>query len=87
MIDFFIFGKLLDLGMYNQIRKLTTKQLKNNINLHKGFSTNTDFIPVVNFDRFLKGDINDKKVIANEVFEAFAYSGFIYLRDHGIPCD
>lgn len=41
-------------------------------------------IAVVSFDRFLNGDHKDRFAVANEVYEAFATVGWVYLKDHGI---
>lgn len=42
-------------------------------------------IPVVSFEKFLKGDRTDQKEVAKRVYDAFSTVGFIYLKDHGIP--
>ncbi|KIW11138.1 hypothetical protein PV08_10438 [Exophiala spinifera] len=44
----------------------------------------TDAIPVVSFERFLKGTRADQQEVAKQVYDAFSTVGFIYLKDTGI---
>lgn len=42
-------------------------------------------IPVIDFDPFLKGSIEDKKQVASEIDKACREVGFFYLKNHGVP--
>ncbi|KAL3472996.1 hypothetical protein BJX99DRAFT_234540 [Aspergillus californicus] len=42
-------------------------------------------IPIIDFAPFLNGTPADKHAVAMSVVEAFKTSGFLYLKDHGIP--
>ncbi|EAW13111.1 isopenicillin N synthase family dioxygenase [Aspergillus clavatus NRRL 1] len=42
-------------------------------------------IPVIEFGPFLTGTPSDRNAVAASVTNAFKTSGFLYLRDHGIP--
>ncbi|PLB44382.1 Clavaminate synthase-like protein [Aspergillus steynii IBT 23096] len=42
-------------------------------------------IPIIDFAPFLNGTPADKHAVAVSVVEAFKSSGFLYLKDHGIP--
>ena len=41
-------------------------------------------IPLLDFDRFLNGSIEDRKDVALKIDAAFRSVGFIYLSKHGI---
>ncbi|ETN46592.1 uncharacterized protein HMPREF1541_00778 [Cyphellophora europaea CBS 101466] len=41
-------------------------------------------IAVVSFERFLNGDDNDRKAVAQEIYDAFSSVGWVYVKDHGI---
>ncbi|RDW63020.1 isopenicillin N synthase family dioxygenase [Aspergillus mulundensis] len=42
-------------------------------------------IPIIDFGPFLNGTPADKHAVAMAVVDAFKNSGFLYLKDHGIP--
>lgn len=42
-------------------------------------------IPIIDFAPFLNGTPADKHAVAMSVVDAFKTSGFLYLKDHGIP--
>ncbi|GAQ09726.1 hypothetical protein ALT_7047 [Aspergillus lentulus] len=42
-------------------------------------------IPVIDFGAFLRGTPSDKHAVAVSITNAFKTSGFLYLKDHGIP--
>ncbi|KAL4735342.1 hypothetical protein BDV11DRAFT_35057 [Aspergillus similis] len=42
-------------------------------------------IPIINFAPFLNGTPADKHAVAMSIVDAFKTSGFLYLKDHGIP--
>ncbi|OGM41495.1 oxidoreductase [Aspergillus bombycis] len=42
-------------------------------------------IPVIDFGPFLNGTPADKHAVAVSVVEAFKTSGFLYLKEHGLP--
>ncbi|KAL4973144.1 hypothetical protein BDW66DRAFT_168835 [Aspergillus desertorum] len=42
-------------------------------------------IPIINFAPFLSGTPADKHAVAMSIVDAFKTSGFLYLKDHGIP--
>ncbi|KAL4795980.1 hypothetical protein BDV19DRAFT_361864 [Aspergillus venezuelensis] len=42
-------------------------------------------IPIIDFAPFLNGTPADKHAVAMSIVEAFKSSGFLYLKDHGIP--
>jgi len=42
-------------------------------------------IPIISFDRFLTGKREDQVAVADDIFNAFANVGFVYLSNHGIP--
>lgn len=42
-------------------------------------------IPVIDFGPFLKGTPSDKHAVAVSITNAFKTSGFLYLKNHGIP--
>ncbi|PYH90425.1 Clavaminate synthase-like protein [Aspergillus ellipticus CBS 707.79] len=42
-------------------------------------------IPIIDFEPFLNGTPADKHEVAMSVVGAFKTSGFLYLKDHGIP--
>ena len=42
-------------------------------------------IPIVDFGAFLKGGEKEKNSTANEILEGFTSSGFVYLRNTGVP--
>lgn len=44
-------------------------------------------IPIVDFGAFLKGGEKEKNSTAIEILEGFTSSGFIYLRNTGVPSD
>lgn len=44
-------------------------------------------IPIIDFSIFLRGGETEKKNCANEILEGFTSSGFVYLKDVGIPKD
>jgi isopenicillin N synthase-like dioxygenase len=39
---------------------------------------------VIDFTRFSKGSIQDRKQIASEVDDAFKTTGFFFIQNHGI---
>lgn len=41
-------------------------------------------IPVISFEPFLKGDKEQRKAVAKQVYDAFHNIGFLYLKDNGI---
>ena len=45
---------------------------------------NSSHIPIVNFEKFRKGDINDKRQVSKELFRAFMDVGFVYLQSPGL---
>ncbi|KAL4802227.1 hypothetical protein BDV18DRAFT_63762 [Aspergillus unguis] len=42
-------------------------------------------IPIIDFAPFLNGTPADKHAVAMSIVDAFKSSGFLYLKDHGIP--
>ncbi|KAF7593353.1 hypothetical protein BBP40_011643 [Aspergillus hancockii] len=42
-------------------------------------------IPIIDFGPFLNGTPADKHAVAMSVVEAFKTSGFLYLKEHGLP--
>lgn len=42
-------------------------------------------VAVVSFDRFIRGDDEDKRAVAKQLYNAFSTVGWVYLKDHGIP--
>ncbi|KAL2821558.1 hypothetical protein BJX63DRAFT_378518 [Aspergillus granulosus] len=42
-------------------------------------------IPIIDFAPFLNGTPADKHAVAMSIVDAFKTSGFLYLKDHGIP--
>ena len=44
-------------------------------------------IPLIDFDQFLNGSIDDRKDVATAIDTAFRSVGFFYLRNHGIDED
>ncbi|GES59789.1 oxidoreductase [Aspergillus terreus] len=42
-------------------------------------------IPIIDFGPFLNGTPADKHAVAMSVIHAFKTSGFLYLKDHGVP--
>ncbi|CAK46668.1 uncharacterized protein An14g06750 [Aspergillus niger] len=42
-------------------------------------------IPIIDFGPFLNGTPADKHEVAMSIVDAFKSSGFLYLKDHGIP--
>lgn len=48
---------------------------------------NSSFIPIIDFSKFLNGDLNDKLKVAHDILNAFKSVGFVYLDNHGIPLD
>ncbi|KAL4930831.1 isopenicillin N synthase family dioxygenase [Aspergillus undulatus] len=42
-------------------------------------------IPIIDFAPFLNGTPADKHAVAMAIVDAFKSSGFLYLKDHGIP--
>lgn len=42
-------------------------------------------IAVVSFERFIRGNDEDKRAVAKELYDAFSTVGWVYLKDHGIP--
>ncbi|KAJ0425466.1 hypothetical protein BJY00DRAFT_298535 [Aspergillus carlsbadensis] len=42
-------------------------------------------IPIIDFAPFLNGTPADKHAVAISIVDAFKTSGFLYLKDHGIP--
>ncbi|KIW25180.1 uncharacterized protein PV07_10839 [Cladophialophora immunda] len=41
-------------------------------------------IPVISFEPFLKGDSEQRKAVADQIYRAFHDIGFLYLKDSGI---
>lgn len=41
-------------------------------------------IAVVSFEPFLKGSYEDKKKVAQEIYQAFSSVGWVYIKDHGV---
>ncbi|KAK5085552.1 hypothetical protein LTR05_004837 [Lithohypha guttulata] len=44
-------------------------------------------MPVIDFGAFRTGDPQQRQQVADQVVEAFKNSGFLYLKNHGIPKD
>jgi isopenicillin N synthase-like dioxygenase len=49
--------------------------------------TTPETIPLIDMDPFLRGTIDDRKVIADEIFSAAKYTGFMYLKNFGLSQD
>lgn len=43
--------------------------------------------PVVSFQNFISGSEAEKRVVAQELYDAFHTYGWIYLKDFGISAD
>ncbi len=41
-------------------------------------------IPIISFEPFLKGNAEQRKAVADQVYRAFHDIGFLYLKDSGI---
>ncbi|KAI8621020.1 hypothetical protein BC830DRAFT_363873 [Chytriomyces sp. MP71] len=48
-----------------------------------------DYIPIIDFSAFTipNASASDRAKVANDLVAAFTNSGFVYLKDHGIPSD
>lgn len=44
-------------------------------------------IPLIDFNQFLNGSVDDRKDVASTIDAAFRSVGFIYLSNHGIDDD
>lgn len=44
-------------------------------------------IPIVDFGKFLKGSLEDKKDTAAQLDDAFRNVGFVYIKNYGVSLD
>ncbi|EEH49576.1 uncharacterized protein PADG_05655 [Paracoccidioides brasiliensis Pb18] len=51
----------------------------------EGVSKDNLVIPVIDFEHYLTGTPADKHAVGMSVIKAFKTSGFLYLKNHGIP--